>query len=94
MSTLQRAAHVAGVHAVSFCYVDLLKKLSLIFCCAGCRAFALDTRCKMRWESAPLTPESIDAFKQACEKFGFGPEQVTRTHFSLNTLELKMIVLP
>lgn len=31
----------------------------------------------MRWESKPYTEESIAAFKDACAKFGFGPEQVT-----------------
>lgn len=42
----------------------------------GCRAFAMDTRCKMRWESPPLTEEMIAAFKAACQKFGFGPDQI------------------
>lgn len=43
---------------------------------AGCRAFALDTRCKMRWESPALSDETAIAFKNACKTFGFGPEQV------------------
>lgn len=36
----------------------------------------MDVRCKMRWESPPLTEETIMAFKDACQKFGYGPEQV------------------
>ena len=43
---------------------------------SGCRAFAMDTRSKLRWESPPLTDQTVQAFKEACQKFGFGPEQV------------------
>ncbi|XTZ39721.1 deoxyribonuclease IV [Salmonella enterica] len=39
-------------------------------------AFALFTKNQRQWRSAPLTSETIDAFKAACEKYHFKPAQI------------------
>jgi deoxyribonuclease-4 len=39
-------------------------------------AFALFTKNQRQWQAKPLTEESISAFKENCEKFGFKPEQI------------------
>lgn len=42
----------------------------------GATAFALFTKNQRQWEAKPLTPESILAFKSACEKYGYQPHQI------------------
>lgn len=42
----------------------------------GAKAFALFTKNQRQWFSPPLTKESISAFKDNCDKFGFGPEHI------------------
>ncbi|MBY6188072.1 deoxyribonuclease IV [Marinobacter hydrocarbonoclasticus] len=42
----------------------------------GARAFALFTKNQRRWQAKPLTTESIDRFKSACEAHGYGPDQI------------------
>jgi deoxyribonuclease-4 len=42
----------------------------------GATAFALFTKNQRQWEAKPLTPESISAFKNNCEKYGYQPYQV------------------
>lgn len=42
----------------------------------GANAFALFTKNQRQWQAAPLTAKSIDAFKSACEREGFGPGQI------------------
>lgn len=42
----------------------------------GATAFALFTKNQRQWEAKPLTPQSIHAFKSACEKFGYQPHQI------------------
>ncbi|GGC83034.1 deoxyribonuclease IV [Vreelandella lutescens] len=42
----------------------------------GATAFALFTKNQRQWKGKPLTDEAIAAFKQACKKHGFGPEQI------------------
>lgn len=42
----------------------------------GATAFALFTKNQRQWQAKPLTEESISAFKENCEKFGFKPEQI------------------
>ncbi len=42
----------------------------------GATAFALFTKNQRQWEAKPLTPESISAFKNNCEKYGYQPHQV------------------
>jgi deoxyribonuclease-4 len=42
----------------------------------GASAFALFTKNQRQWEAKPLTPESISAFKNNCEKYGYQPHQV------------------
>ena len=39
-------------------------------------AFALFTKNQRQWRAAPLTPEIINDFKAACEKYHFGPGQI------------------
>jgi len=39
-------------------------------------AFALFTKNQRQWRAAPLTPEIINDFKAACEKYNFGPGQI------------------
>jgi deoxyribonuclease IV len=42
----------------------------------GATAFALFTRNQRAWTSKPLAEESIAAFKENCEKFGYTPDQI------------------
>ena len=42
----------------------------------GANAFALFTKNQRQWVSKPLTAESIDLFRQNCEKYGFLPEYI------------------
>lgn len=42
----------------------------------GATAFALFTKNQRQWKGKPLTDEAILAFKQACKRHGFGPEQI------------------
>jgi deoxyribonuclease-4 len=42
----------------------------------GANAFALFTKNQRQWQAAPLSETSIRAFKLACEKGGFRPEQI------------------
>ena len=39
-------------------------------------AFALFTKNQRQWKAAPLSGATIDAFKSACEKYHFGPQQI------------------
>lgn len=39
-------------------------------------AFALFTKNQRQWRAAPLTPEGIDEFKAACEKYHYQPGQI------------------
>ncbi|MBO1925092.1 deoxyribonuclease IV [Thiomicrorhabdus sp. 6S3-12] len=42
----------------------------------GATAFALFTKNQRQWVAKPLTPKSIDLFKERCERYGYGPGQV------------------
>jgi len=42
----------------------------------GANAFALFTKNQRRWQAAPLSNNVIDRFHQACDFYGFGPEQI------------------
>lgn len=42
----------------------------------GATAFALFTKNQRQWEARPITKQSIDAFRNNCEKFGYKPYQV------------------
>lgn len=42
----------------------------------GATAFALFTKNQRQWASKPLTPESINAFRENCEKYDYQPFQV------------------
>ncbi len=42
----------------------------------GATAFALFTKNQRQWEARPLTKQSIDAFRNNCEKFGYKPHQI------------------
>ncbi|WP_409075851.1 deoxyribonuclease IV [Pantoea sp. C3] len=39
-------------------------------------AFALFTKNQRQWKAAPLSIEVIDAFRAACEKYNYGPQQI------------------
>lgn len=39
-------------------------------------AFALFTKNQRQWKAAPLSTEVIDAFRAACEKYHYGPQQI------------------
>lgn len=39
-------------------------------------AFALFTKNQRQWRAAPLSAETIAAFRHACEKYGYGPQQI------------------
>lgn len=41
----------------------------------GANAFALFTKNQRQWSAAPLTPQTIAAFKQACQQAGFLPDR-------------------
>ncbi|MDY0342613.1 MAG: deoxyribonuclease IV [Lentimicrobium sp.] len=42
----------------------------------GAKAFALFTKNQRQWKAAPLTQESIEAFKKNCNDKGFSPEYI------------------
>ena len=42
----------------------------------GATAFALFTKNQRQWAAPELTVAQIDSFKQACEKYGYKPEQI------------------
>lgn len=42
----------------------------------GARAFALFTKNQRQWQAPPLTAKSIEAFKAACQLYGFAPEHI------------------
>ena len=42
----------------------------------GAKAFAMFTKNQRQWKSAPLTEESIAAFRQNCAKYGFTPDRI------------------
>ncbi len=42
----------------------------------GANAFALFTKNQRQWVAKPLTPESIAAFREHCERLGFQPFQI------------------
>ena len=42
----------------------------------GATAFALFTKNQRQWAAPELTSAQIDSFKQACEKYGYKPEQI------------------
>lgn len=42
----------------------------------GAKAFGLFTRNQRQWASKPLTPESIKAFKENCERLGYLPGHI------------------
>ena len=42
----------------------------------GATAFALFTKNQRQWSAAPLSAASIQAFKENCRKFGYGPGQI------------------
>ena len=42
----------------------------------GAKAFAMFTKNQRQWKSAPLTEESIQAFRENCRTHGFSPKQI------------------
>lgn len=42
----------------------------------GATAFALFTKNQRQWQAPPLTPTSINKFKQACQKYGYTSNQI------------------
>ena len=42
----------------------------------GATAFALFTKNQRQWAAPALTPAQIDAFREACEKYGYAPHQI------------------
>lgn len=42
----------------------------------GAKAFALFTKNQRQWLAPPLTAKSIDAFRAACEQYGYAPEHI------------------
>lgn len=42
----------------------------------GATGFALFTKNQRQWVAAPLTAAQIDAFRKACDKYGYTPEQI------------------
>lgn len=42
----------------------------------GAKAFALFTKNQRQWVANPLTPKSIELFKQNCTKYGYKPKQI------------------
>ena len=42
----------------------------------GATAFALFTKNQRQWAAPPLSQAQIEAFKEACEKFGYSAEQI------------------
>ena len=42
----------------------------------GATAFALFTKNQRQWAAPALTPQQIDAFREACERYGYTPQQI------------------
>lgn len=42
----------------------------------GATGFALFTKNQRQWVAAPLTTAQIDAFRKACDQYGYRPEQI------------------
>ena len=42
----------------------------------GARAFALFTKNQRQWHAPDLTPKSIEAFKAACQQYGYTPDHI------------------
>lgn len=42
----------------------------------GAKAFALFTKNQRQWSAAPLTPESIELFKQRCKEYGYEAKHI------------------
>jgi deoxyribonuclease-4 len=42
----------------------------------GARAFALFTKNQRQWQAPALTTKSIEAFKSACQQYGYAPEHI------------------
>ncbi len=42
----------------------------------GATGFALFTKNQRQWVAAPLTAAQIDAFRKACDKYGYAPAQI------------------
>lgn len=42
----------------------------------GATAFALFTKNQRQWRAAPLSAKTIDAFREACEKYHYAPGQI------------------
>ncbi|MBA7550923.1 Endonuclease 4 [subsurface metagenome] len=42
----------------------------------GAKAFALFTKNQRQWAAKPLSQDSIKAFKENCEKYGYNPEHI------------------
>jgi deoxyribonuclease IV len=45
-------------------------------CAIGATAFAMFTRNQRQWQARPLTPQSIEAFRQNCADAGFDPKYI------------------
>ena len=43
--------------------------------------FALFTKNQRQWVAAPLTAAQIDAFRKACDKYGYLPAQILPPRF-------------
>jgi deoxyribonuclease IV len=61
-------AHVSAQGGVEFAPVNAHE--------IGATAFALFTKNQRQWVSNPLTPKSIDSFRENCQKYGFLPFQI------------------
>ena len=61
-------AHVSASGGVEFAPINAHE--------IGANAFALFTKNQRQWVSKPLTEESINLFKENCEKYGFQPEYI------------------
>ena len=42
----------------------------------GATAFAFFTKNQRQWQAKPLTQESIEKFRENCERYDFSPEQI------------------
>lgn len=42
----------------------------------GATGFAMFTKNQRQWSAAPLTAAQIDAFRHACDQYGYGPGQI------------------
>lgn len=61
-------AHVSASGGVEFAPLNAKE--------IGATAFALFTKNQRQWVSKPLSPESIEAFKDNCSKYCFSPMQI------------------